>query len=451
MKKLNVFTTSTLASALLIASPSVFAAGFQIAAQSATGVGRAYAGDGIIADNASVMAINPAAMALFDKTSFTMGASGIRPNISVKDGNYQSKVNSNGGDVSYDDAGAWAVAPNMFLIMPLNDKWAVGAGMYSNFGTASEFDSSFPGEYGGKSSIISAELALAASYRLNDQWSFGAGLDIIYGHGEFFRSLAVQGSPTLSITPSLKGNNLQKACAAVNSRQNGKNPGSWNNCEHQFGIDAEPSLDVDAVGAGLGWNVGTTYELNDNNRWGISYHASPEIHAKGKIDGPGGITLADEIVVPLPDFAQISGYNRFEGTKFAISYTVQWTDWSKFDELSTAGPDISLQKFEWKDTWSYAIGGTYYLNDKWTLRAGYMFDQGAQDAVTTIAVPDSNRNWLSAGFSYAPTKDSTIDFGFTYLLGVDVDTHEEHSGISSIDATTHTDAIITGVQYSKTF
>ncbi|MGO2498158.1 MAG: outer membrane protein transport protein [Vibrio litoralis] len=431
MKKLNVFTTSTLASALLIASPSVFAAGFQIAAQSATGVARAYAGDGIIADNASVMAINPAAMALFDKTSFTMGASGIRPNISVKDGNYQSNVNSNGGDVSYDDAGAWAVAPNMFLIMPLNDKWAVGAGMYSNFGTASEFDSSFPGEYGGKSSIISAELALAASYRLNDQWSFGAGLDIIYGHGEFKRSLSIDGNKDISIeTPS-------KLVPDINAT---------------IPFDRTINVaDVDAVGAGLGWNVGTTYELNENNRWGISYHASPEIHAKGKIDGPGGITLADEIVVPLPDFAQISGYNRFEGTKFAISYTVQWTDWSKFDELATAGPDISLQKFEWQDTWSYAIGGTYYLNDKWTLRAGYMFDQGAQDAVTTIAVPDSNRNWLSAGFSYAPTKDSTIDFGFTYLLGVDVDTHEEHPGISSIDATTHTDAIITGVQYSKTF
>ncbi|MCF7354158.1 outer membrane protein transport protein [Vibrio sp. CK2-1] len=430
MKKLNVFTTSTLASALLIASPSVFAAGFQIAAQSATGVGRAYAGDGIIADNASVMAINPAAMALFDKTSFTMGAAGIRPNIEVKNGQYQSDVNSNDGDVSYDDAGAWAVAPNMFLIVPLNDKWAVGAGMYSNFGTASEFDSSFPEEYGGKSSIISAELALAASYRLNDQWSFGAGLDIIYGHGEFKRGLAVDGSKDINI--DLIGNQFDINTTIPFDRT----------------INA---VDVDATGAGLGWNIGTTYELNENNRWGISYHASPEIHAKGKIDGPGGITLADEVVVPLPGFAQFSGYNRFEGTKFAISYTVQWTDWSQFDELATADPDITLQKFEWKDTWSYAVGGTYYLNDKWTLRAGYMFDQGAQDEVTTIAVPDSNRNWLSAGFSYAPTKDSTIDFGFTYLLGVDMDIHEEHEGISSIDAVTHTDAIITGVQYSKTF
>lgn len=437
MKKLHVFTASTLASALLIASPSVFAAGFQIAAQSATGVGRAYAGDGIIGDNASVMAINPAAMALFDKTSFTMGATAIKPKISVEDGSYQSSINNNSGPANYDDAGNLAVAPNMFLVVPIDDKWAVGAGLYSNFGTESEFDDSFPGEYGGTSSIISADLALAISYRLNQQWSFGAGLDVVYGHGKFKRSMAVNGSTDITIDV----------------------PGPL---DPTLPIDINRSIhaiDVDATGAGLGWNIGTTYELNGNNRWGFSYHASPEIHATGKIDGPGGITLADEVVVPLPDFAQISGYNRFKGTKFALSYTVQWTDWSKFDELATAGPNISLQKFEWKDTWCYSIGGTYYLSNQWTLRAGYMFDQGAQDEITTIAVPDSNRNWLSAGFSYAPTSDSSIDFGFTYLLGVDVDTKEHHGdqlddgnySISSITATTHTDAIIAGIQYSKTF
>ncbi|MGO2457796.1 outer membrane protein transport protein, partial [Vibrio casei] len=257
MKKLHVFTASTLASTLLIASPSVFAAGFQIAAQSATGVGRAYAGDGIIGDNASVMAINPAAMALFDKTSFTMGATAIKPQISVKDGMYNSNMDgSTDRPVSYDDAGNLAVAPNMFLVIPLNDKWAVGAGLYSNFGTESEFDSSFPGEYGGESSIISADLALAVSYRLNQQWSFGAGLDVVYGHGKFKRSMAVDGSTDITIDV----------------------PGPL---DPTLPIDINRSInaiDVDATGAGLGWNVGSTYELNENNRWGFSYHASPEIH-----------------------------------------------------------------------------------------------------------------------------------------------------------------------------
>ena len=51
--------------------------------------------------------------------------------------------------------------------------------------------------------------------------------------------------------------------------------------------------------------------------------------------------------------------------------------------------------------WHYAIGGTYYLNRDWTLRAGYMYDTSAQDDnVTSISVPDSDRQWFSAGFTY---------------------------------------------------
>lgn len=437
MKKLSVFTTSTLTAAMLLVSVQSQAAGFQIDAQSATGAGRAFAGDGIIGDNASVMAINPAAMALFDKTSFTMGATAIKPKISVSDGQYSSELNNNPGSVSYDDAGNLAVAPNMFLVVPLNNKWAVGAGLYSNFGTASEFDSSFPGEYGGTSSIISADLALAVSYRLNQQWSFGAGLDVIYGHGEFKRNFDLDTDP-LSKKQLIKHPKIAALCSLDSTSCNGINRN----------VNA---ADVDASGVGLGWNVGTTYELDENNRWGFSYHSSPEITAKGKMDGLLHATGADELYVPLPDFAQFSGYNRFKGTRFALSYTVGWTDWSKFDKLTTNGSPNTLEKFEWQDTWSVAVGATYYLNQKWTLRTGYKFDQGAQDQVTTIAVPDSNRHWLSAGFSYAPTKDSSIDFGFTYLLGVDVDAEQSYDNISNIEATTHTDAIITGIQYSKSF
>ncbi|MFV0575681.1 MAG: outer membrane protein transport protein [Vibrio sp.] len=435
MKKWNVLATSTLSSALLLASQSTFAAGFQIDAQSATGVGRAYAGDGIIADNASVMAINPASMALFKKTSFSMGGTIIRPMIEVKSGQYNSKVNDNSGSVDYDDAGDIAFAPNIFLVVPLNDKWAVGGGLYSNFGTASSFDSSFPGEYGGDSSIISVDLALAASYRLNDQWSFGAGLDFIYGHGEFKRDLDVN---LFSIFPNYQ--NKHPLAHAAFCKKTG--------CD---GMNKQ-AADVDATGYGIGWNVGTTFELDENNRWGISYHWSPTITADGKFDGAVHATGADEIDVQLPSWAQFSGYNRIAGTRFAVHYTIQWTDWSVFDKLRTNGDRFTdeLETFEWRDTWHYGLGGTFYMNDKWTFRAGYMFDQGAQDGVTTIAVPDSNRHWLSTGFTYALSDTSSIDFGFTYLLGEDVHVHQDR-GISNIDAETHTDAIVTGLQFNKTF
>lgn len=45
-------------------------AGFQVAEHSASGLGRAFSGEGAVADNASVLARNPAAMTLSKKLSF---------------------------------------------------------------------------------------------------------------------------------------------------------------------------------------------------------------------------------------------------------------------------------------------------------------------------------------------------------------------------------------------
>ncbi|MGR5542342.1 outer membrane protein transport protein, partial [Vibrio campbellii] len=66
MKNMRLFKKSVVAVTVALASQQAVAAGFQLNAQSATGIGRAFAGDAVIADNASVMARNPAAMALFD-------------------------------------------------------------------------------------------------------------------------------------------------------------------------------------------------------------------------------------------------------------------------------------------------------------------------------------------------------------------------------------------------
>lgn len=67
-----------------LATQQAFAAGFQLNAQSATGLGRAFAGDAVIADNAAVMSRNPAAMALFDEMALSLGFETITTMIDVK-------------------------------------------------------------------------------------------------------------------------------------------------------------------------------------------------------------------------------------------------------------------------------------------------------------------------------------------------------------------------------
>lgn len=433
MNKTRLFKKSLLAVTITtatLASQQALAAGFQLNAQSATGIGRAFAGDAVIADNASVMARNPAAMALFDETSLSLGFESITSIIEVKGATYTNGLTTATNSANEDDVGDTSIAPNIHLIVPVNDKFAWGVNAYTNFGTKTEFSDDYAGyEFGGKTDVKSMNLGLAGSYRLNEQWSFGAGLDIIYGKGKLERNL----NPTISSLITGGTNNSLVA------------------------------LDADADGWAVGFNLGTVYELNENNRFGLAYHYSPKLEAEGDTTvintgtvPPSNATLKDDtLFFPLPDILEFSGYHRIEDTKFAVHYSVQWIGWDAFDvlESKTAG---DLNEYKWQNGMHYAIGGTYYLNRDWTLRAGYMYDTSAQDNITSISVPDSDRQWFSTGFTYHISEKSNIDFGFTYLMGDDVNVSEEQYSstgvlLSSIEGTTRADAILVGLQYSRTF
>ncbi|ENM3937230.1 outer membrane protein transport protein [Vibrio cholerae] len=417
MNNMRLFKKSLLAVTVTLATQQAFAAGFQLNAQSATGLGRAFAGDAVIADNAAVMSRNPAAMALFDEMALSLGFETITTMIDVKDAKYGT-LQTTLPVADTDDVGSTSVAPNIHLIVPVNDQFAWGVNAYSNFGTKTEFaDNYLASEYGGLTDVKSANFGLSGSYRIDEQLSLGAGLDLIYGQGTMKRVAGASFG-------QLKGVSL---------------------------------INVDkADGWAVGFNLGTVYELDENNRFGLSYRYSPEFKAKDD--------YGQEITLPLPDIAEFSGFHKIENTQFAVHYSVQWIGWSAFDKidfenLSASRSPIGAQlaaggtyskQYQWQDGWHYSIGGTYYLNSDWTLRAGYMYDTSAQDSVTSISVPDSDRQWLSAGFTYQVDEKSNVDFGFTYLMGKDVQVKESLT-VSSVTATTHTDAILLGLQYSRTF
>ncbi|AYO19111.1 MULTISPECIES: outer membrane protein transport protein [Vibrio] len=416
----RLFKKTLLAVTVAMASGQAMAAGFQLNAQSATGIGRAFAGDAVIADNASVMARNPAAMALFDKMELSLGFETITTDISAKNVNYKALGGLVSDSTDYDDIGSTSVAPNIHLIVPVNDKFAWGVNAYSNFGTKTEFSNDLTwSEFGGLTDVKSVNLGVAGSYRLNDQWSFGAGIDLIYGTGKLERKL---GFTVPGLNPIPKGTTL---------------------------------LDADAAGFGVGFNLGTVFELDENNRFGFSYRYSPEIEAEGDITyAPAGAKDSDgKLKLPLPDMAEFSGYHKIQDTKFAVHYSVQWIGWSAFDTLdgTVNGGDYTFNEYKWQDGWHYAIGGTYYMNSDWTLRTGYMYDTSAQDQKTSVSVPDSDRQWFSAGATYHIDNASNVDIGFTYLLGEDVKVNETSSLGSTIEATTRADAILFGLQYSRSF
>lgn len=417
MNKKRLFTKSVVAVAITMASQQALAAGFQLNAQSATGLGRAFAGDAVIADNASAMARNAAAMSLFDAPAISLGINVIDTDIEVKDGTLSNSPNPFlNGNLDNQQVGDTSYVPNIYYIHPINEKWTVGAGIYSNFGTKTEFSGDYEANgFGGLTDVKSINFALSASYRINQQWSVGGGLDVIYGEGKLQRYM-----PEAEI-PNTGGKKTPR-------------------------VDL---LDIDADGIGYGFNLGTVYELDEDNRFGFSYRYSPELEVDGDMSYAAADITSSKLKIPLPDMAEFSGFHKLN-QQFAVHYSVQWIGWGVFDKLETTN-GANLNSYEWQDGWHYALGGTYYLNNNWTLRTGYMYDTSAQDERTSISVPDSDRQWFSGGFTYHLDAKSNIDVGFTYLLGEDVTVSETNPALGTVNATTRANAMLYGIQYSRSF
>lgn len=417
---MKYFNKTILAMAITAASSQAMAAGFQLNSQSATGLGRAYAGDAVIADNASAMARNPATMALFDTTAISIGSLVIDTDVTLKDAAYSNILAPKPApmeDVS--DIGGISVVPNAFIVHPINQQWAIGFGAYSNFGTTTEYPSEFAADiFGGLTKVRSVNFQGSVSYRINEQWSLGAGLDVISGSGELQRNFAA-------------ANKLPPALGGFQG----------------------PALDVEAHGIGLGWHLGTVFELNANNRFGLSYRYSPTIKADGDFTYKGKTANNDTLHLPLPSMAEFSGYHQLT-QQFALSYSAQFIEWSKFDTLDTDAFG-TIKEYQWRDTWHFSVGGTYDLNDQWTIRAGYMYDMGAVDQLKSIAIPDSDRQWFSSGFTYNLSKHSAIDFGVTYLMGKDVNVTEALNigpvQAAKVTGITRANAWLYGIQYSYKF
>ncbi|EQC00829.1 long-chain fatty acid transporter FadL [Photorhabdus temperata] len=407
MNQKNLFTRSALAVAVAIISSNAGAAGFQLNEFSTSALGRAFSGEGVVADNATVGSRNPAAMTLFDRPSFSIGAVYINPDVDITGKSPMTGKSTNAKNIA---PTAWI--PNLHFIMPIDDQWFVGTSVTTNFGLATDFSNNYEaGPIGGKTDLTTLNFNLSGAYRLNDNFSFGLGLNAVYADAKIVRHAGIL---------SNKLNGLIKPTDEV-ANLSGKD---W----------------------GYGWNAGIMYEVDENNRYSLTYRSKVKVKFKDgdyKNDIPvaignriglpatGGQTIGGKLDLNLPDIWEVSGYNRV-APKWAIHYSLAYTGWSEFSELKgTRNKDGSVlfSKHEgFKDAYRIALGTTYYHDDNWTFRTGIAFDDSPIPAENrSISIPDQDRFWLSAGATYAFNKDMSVDVGVSYMHGQKVTVKEKLS------------------------
>ncbi|MDR9828185.1 outer membrane protein transport protein [Vibrio sp. FNV 38] len=432
--KRSLLAISLLSSYGLISS-SAHAAGFQLAEYSATGLGRAYAGEAAMADNASAQWRNPAMLTYLKGTQVSVGAIYVDPNLDVS-----GTVTDDGALGNFDpvptgsnDFANSAVIPNFYFSHQINEQWFAGFAAGTNYGMETELDSDFAAShFGNEAAVTTMELNANLAYKLNEQFSFGGGLRYIIAEGHFGAT-----------TPAHNG----------------------------LGIPQGTTLKyMEGDTTDWGWQVGAAWQINEKHRIGASYKSQVDLTLKGHAEGMGfndsdpTKKIDGSMDLPLPATFELASYHQLND-QWAIHASFNWTNWSSFDKLEANLSDrdnAEMVKVEnWEDNYRFAVGSTYQMNEKLALRSGIAYDTSAvSDENRTITIPETDRTWLSMGASYAFTKQFVLDGGFTYIIAKDADITESRGYESDDDAQaiggkfigqTTGDVWLLGVQANYTF
>ena len=84
--------------------------------------------------------------------------------------------------------------------------------------------------------------------------------------------------------------------------------------------------------------------------------------------------------------------------------------------------DSLIKQENFDDSLRASVGVTYILSDELTLRAGYAYDDGVVTVENrSLSIPDTDRHWVSGGFTYSFNDDMSIDGAYVYINGREAD------------------------------
>lgn len=372
------FLALGLAAALL--APQVAGAeGFAINEWSAEGV--AMGGARMFAeDDAANVAYNPASITKVKGEAMKSSSTYLSPH-----GSYKADINDykdSDGNIVHPEPeyghnkvhAGWAVGS--YYVRQINDKEWFGIGAFPRFAMVSEF------ERGSKissnaffSKLNGVSVTPTYAHKFDKKWSAAVGAEINY-----------------------VGLELQKNAYATPTMNVG-------------------SVQIEGESYALGWNAAANYAFDDKNEIGVVYRSriTHSLEADAKAYSPMSdfnVKANAYGVVTLPDSWDI-GYNHKFDKKTRLELKATRTNWSTYDALNVYfdkpvfGKPNDLSDKNWENGWRYAIGLEHNLSDKYTVMAGFAFDESSipHDG-GDFMVPTGLRRTYSIGARYNDKKQT---------------------------------------------
>lgn len=266
----------------------------------------------------------------------------------------------------------------------------------------------------------------------------------------------------VSITPTFAHKFDDKWSAAVGAEINYVRLTMEKNMAYMKGMGVGPTH-TKGESYALGWNAAANYAFDDKNEIGVVYRSrikhSMEADFKGySIPNIGNVNGDAYGEVTLPESWHI-GYSHKFNDKTRVELNAVRTGWDTYKNLDIMISDtgkidglVSNPK-NWEDGWRYAIGVEHKLSDKYTVMAGFAYDESSIPYHGgDFMVPTGNRKTYSIGARYND-KDQTVALALGWM---DVgDLNFAFNGKSPADgghAHTHDSFTkIIGISYQRNF
>lgn len=354
------------------------AEGFAINEWSAEGV--AMGGARMFAEgDAANVAYNPASITKVDGEAFKVSATYLSPH-----GEYDLYGENDRLLESGHNRVHFGFAPGTYYVKKINDKDWFGIGAFSRFAMVSEFER-------------------------NSQVSTNAFVSRLDG---------------VSVTPTFAHKFDDKWSAAIGAEVNYVRLTMEKNMAYMKGMGVGPTH-TKGESYALGWNAAANYAFDDKNEIGVVYRSrikhSMEADFKGySIPNIGNVNGDAYGEVTLPESWHI-GYSHKFNDKTRVELNAVRTGWDTYKNLDIMISDTGKidglvnNPKNWEDGWRYAIGVEHKLSDKYTLMAGFAYDESSipYDG-GDFMVPTGNRKTYSIGARYND-KDQTVALALGWM------------------------------------
>ena len=364
---------------------AVFAGGYEIAEQTARGIGLANAITAGV-DDPSAVFINPAALAEIFGNQIMGGAHYINTISGIKNGGRNSRN-------THDDA----FLPNLFANYQIPDSnFVVGIGSYAPFGLATGYkETSFTRFAAIRSELKTLYVTPAVAWKPNSFLSVGGGISFVHS------------SALLSQALFLGAIGVGEGKLKIEDSDNAFG--------YNFGVLVKPHEQI---------KVGVTYR----SRVDLAFNSADVRFRDALVTGGASVKVGGRAIhVPIPPVIN-AGIQWQISPEWTAELDYKFTRWSEFENLRVRftsplpalGGAVPISALlipqDWRDASSVRFGASYKLNQNVELRGGISLDESPIPSKSlSPAIPGANLLGLQGGVGYA-WRNLAIDFGYVALF-----------------------------------